>query len=404
MTDSHREFFENIDWFRREDCERLPEELAWSRRECPVVHTAFDGGQYVVSRYDDLRTVAEHPDVFSSTMPGVNTVPVPLPPLDLDPPLHRDFRLFLNKYFSRSALLKYLPEMEQLAHSLVDAAVDAGQIEFVTGFAIPFTAGSLARVVLDDDNAERMKHAIDAVTETSIGGPDAYQKVAMIAAEILAERQANPGGRDDVLEALATATVDGGRSLTMEEQLGVVTVLLLGGLDTTRGAIAHIGRFLAEEPGLEQRMRDPGWVKRDLDELLRFTSTVSVMGRLVTQDNDMLGCTLQAGDRLSVHWASGNRDEAKFERPDELVFDRAKNPHIAFGVGIHRCVGQHFARLQLEIAFNVLLSRVGSIRITPGTTVKETIGITPLAPEEMYLSFDPIREPAEVAERASVGP
>jgi cytochrome P450 len=394
MTDGHREFFENIDWFRREDCERLPEELAWSRRECPVVHTNYDGGQYVVSRYDDLRTVAEHPDIFSSSMPGVATVPVPLPPLDLDLPLHRDFRQFLNKYFSRSALLKYVPEMQDLANSLVDAVIETGQIEFVSQFAIPFTAGSLARVVLDDDNEARMMSAVDAVTETSIGGPEAYQKVAMIAAEILAERQAAPSGRDDVLEALATATVEDGRPLTMPEQLGVVTVLLLGGLDTTRGAIAHIGRYLAEEPGLEDRLRNPEWVKRDLDELLRFTSTVSVMGRLVTEDNDLLGCPLKAGDRLSVHWASGNRDETKFERADELVFDRTKNPHIAFGVGIHRCVGQHFARLQLEIAFNTLLSRVGHFRIADGTTVKETIGITPLAPEEMHLSFEPVREPA----------
>lgn len=396
MTDGHREFFENVDWYRREDCERLPEELAWSRRECPIVHTKFDGGQYVVSRYDDLRTVAEHPEIFSSSMPGVMTVPVPLPPLDLDPPLHRDFRVFLNKYFSRSALMKYVPEMEALANSLVDAVIDQGQIEFVSQFAIPFTAGSLARVVLDDDNAERMKNAVDAVTETSVGGPEAFQRVAVIAAEILAERQAAPGSRDDVLEALATATVEDGRALTIEEQLGVVTVLLLGGLDTTRGAIAHIGRYLADVPGLEERLRRPEWVKRDLDELLRYTSTVSVMGRVVTKDNELLGCPLKAGDRLSVHWASGNRDESKFERPDDLVFDRAKNPHIAFGVGIHRCLGQHFARLQLEIAFNVLLSRLGNFRITPGTTVQETIGITPLAPEEMYLSFDPVREPAAV--------
>lgn len=396
MTDGHREFFANIDWYRREDCERLPEELAWSRRECPVVHTNFDGGQYVVSLYDDLRTVAEHPEVFSSTMPGVMSVPVPLPPLDLDPPLHRDFRQFLNKYFSRSALMKYVPEMEQLANSCIDAVIDSGQIEFVSQFAIPFTAGSLARVVLDDDDEERMKAAVDAVTATSTGGPEAFQRVAEIAAEILTERQANPGTRDDVLESLATATVEGGRTLTMEEQLGVVTVLLLGGLDTTRGAIAHIGRYLAEEPGLEERLRQPDWVKRDLDELLRFTSTVSVMGRVVMEDNELLGCPLKKGDRLSVHWASGNRDEDKFERADELVFDRVKNPHIAFGVGIHRCLGQHFARLQLEIAFNVLLSRLGNFRITPGTTVKETFGITPLAPEEMYLSFDPVREPAAI--------
>jgi cytochrome P450 len=394
--DTHRDFFENIDWFRREDCERLPEELAWSRRECPVVHTGFDGGQYVVSRYDDLRTVAEHPEIFSSTKPGVQEVPVALPPLDLDPPLHRDFRQFLNKYFSRSFLTRYVPEMEELADSLIDAVIESGQLEFVSQFAIPFTAGSLARVVIDDDNPDRMKLAIQAVTEVSSGDPTAYERVAMIAAEILAERSADPHEREDVMGALVTATVDDGRPLTTGEQLGVVTVLMLGGLDTTRGAIAHIGRFLAEVPGLEDRLRNPDWTKRDLDELLRYTSTVSVMGRVVTEDNDLLGCPLKAGERLSVHWASGNRDETKFERPDELYFDRSKNPHIAFGVGVHRCIGQHFARLQLEVAFNRLLARLSNFSITPNTAVKETFGITPLAPEQMFLSFEPVHATASV--------
>jgi cytochrome P450 len=396
MTDAHREFFENIDWFRTEDCKRLPEELAWSREECPVVHTGFDGGQYLVTRYDDLKTVAEHPEVFSSTMPGVLGVPVPLPPLDLDPPLHRDFRQFLNKYFSRSFLLRYAPEMERLADSLIDAFIDRGEFEFVSEYAIPFTAGSLARVVIDDDNAERMALAVDTVTAVSTGDQEAYARVAEIAAEILAERAAGPGDREDVLQALVHATVEDGRPLTQSEQLGVVTVLLLGGLDTTRGAIAHIGRFLAETPGLEGRMRRPEWTRRDLDELLRYTSTVSVMGRVVTQDNELLGCPLKAGDRLSVHWQSGNRDASKFEHADELRFDRTKNPHIAFGVGIHRCIGQHFARLQLEVAFDRLLARIGNLAIAPGTEVKETLGITPLAPEEMHLTFEPVREPATV--------
>jgi cytochrome P450 len=396
MSDAHREFFENIDWFRREDCERLPEELAWARAECPIPHTNYDGGQHLVTRYDDLRIIGEHPEVFSSTVPGVLSVPVPLPPLDLDPPLHRDFRQVLNKYFTRSFLLRYAPEMERLADSLIDSFIDRGQVEFVSEFAIPFTAGSLARVVIDDDNEARMKLAIAAVTDVSSGDPSAYERVAMIAAEILAERAASASDREDVMQALVTATVEDGRPLTMPEQLGVVTVLLLGGLDTTRGAIAHIGRFLAEVPGLEDRLRNPEWTKRDLDELLRYTSTVSVMGRVVTEDNDLLGCPLKAGDRLSVHWASGNRDETKFERPDELYFDRSKNPHIAFGVGVHRCVGQHFARLQLEVAFNRLLARLTNFSITPGTTVKETFGITPLAPEEMHLSFEPVRATASV--------
>jgi cytochrome P450 len=392
MTNPHIEFFENLDWFRREDCERLPEELAWSRKECPVVHSGYDGGQYVVTRYDDLRTIGENPEIFSSTTPGVQSVPVPLPPLDIDPPLHRDFRQFLNPYFSRSFMLRYVPDMQHLADALIDEVIDKGRMEFISDFAIPFTAGSLARAVIDDDNEARMKLAIQAVTDVSTGDQTAYGRVAGFAAEILAERAADTSGREDVLQSLITARVDGGRPLTQGEQLGVVTVLLLGGLDTTRGAIAHIGRYLAELPGFEDRLRQPDWTKRDLDELLRFTSTVSVMGRVVTQDNDLLGCPLKVDDRLAVHWQSGNRDETKFDHPDELRFDRVKNPHIAFGVGIHRCVGQHFARLQIEVAFERLLRRLTNFAVVPGTEIKETIGITRLAPEEIFLSFEQVRE------------
>ncbi|GAA1027689.1 cytochrome P450 [Virgisporangium ochraceum] len=391
-TGPHHEFFEHLDWYREEDCARLPQELAWSRRECPVVHSGYDGGQYVVTRYDDLRTVGEHPDIFSSSTPGVRHVPVLLPPLDLDPPLHRDFRQFLNPYFSRSFLQRYVPEMRRLADELIDDVVDERRIEFVSQFAIPFTAGSLARVVIDDDNESRMRRAIEAVTAVATGDQGAYERVAGIAAEILAERAAGTSDRAGVLQSLVTARVDGGRLLSSAEQLGVVTVLLLGGLDTTRGTIAHIGRYLAEHPGLEQRLRRPEWVKRDLEELLRHTSTVSVMGRTVTRDNELLGHPLKAGDRLAVHWQSGNRDELKFEHADELRFDRRKNPHIAFGVGIHRCIGQHFARLQIEVAVDRLLRRLTNFSIAPGTTVRETAGVVLLAPAELFLSFEPVPE------------
>ena len=392
-ADPHREFFDKLNWFDEADCERLDEELAWARKECPVVHTGFDGGMHVITRYDDLRTVAEHPEVFSSAMPGVVPVPVALPPLDLDPPLHRDFRAFLNKYFSRAFLSRYTTVMENLVDELIDGFIDRGELEFVSEFAIPFSAGSLARIVLDDKNEERMARAIDAVTAVAVTqNPDSYGAVAAIAMELLAERAADADGRDDFLQGIVSATVEDGRPLTQGEMLGVVTVLMLGGLDTTRGAIAYIGRFLAEVDGVEERMRRPAWKRKDLDEFLRHTSTVSVMGRVLTEDTDMLGCPMRKGDRLAVHWRSGSRDESKFDRPDELVFDREKNPHAAFGFGIHRCLGQHFARLQLEIAFDRLLARVGNFRIKPGTTVREAVGISNRAPEELHLVFDRVPE------------
>lgn len=387
MTESHQEFFDHLDWFDGRDCARLDEQLRWARAHCPVVHTGFGGGMHVVTRYEDLVRVAAHPEIFSSAMPGLTSVPVALPPIDTDPPLHSDFRAFLNAPFARTAVERYAPVVERLADELIDGFAAAGQVEFVSGFAIPFTAGALAKVVLDDDNEARLRRAVDAVTQVSVQNtPESFAAVAALAAEIMAEREAAP--RADLLQSIVDATVEGGRRLTMEERLGVVTVLLLGGLDTTRGALAYIAQFLTEIPGLEARLREPGWAARDLDELLRYTSTVSVMGRLVVADNDLLGVPLTKGDRLAVHWRSGNRDTARFDDPDRLDFDRNRNPHLAFGIGIHRCLGRHFARLQLEIGITRLLDRLTGFRLAPGTEIDRSVGISVGAPRALHLQFD----------------
>ncbi|MGW5570525.1 cytochrome P450 [Nocardia thailandica] len=387
MTDAHRKYFDALDFFDEEHCARLDEHLRWARAECPVVHTGFGGGMHVVTRYEDLVTVAAHPEIFSSAMPGLTTVPVALPPIDLDPPLHQDFRAFLNGPFAKQALRRYEPVLRRIADELVDGFADRGEVEFVGEFAIPFSAGALAEIVLDDDNEERMARAVDAVTQVSVQNtPESFAAVAALAAELMAEREAAP--RDDLLQSIVDATVDGGRPLTIEERLGVVTVLLLGGLDTTRGALAYLAEFLAEVPGMEERLREPGWVTRDLDEILRYTSTVSVMGRVVAQDNDLLGVPLAKGDRIAVHWRSANRDTSRFANPDELDFDRNRNPHLAFGIGVHRCLGRHFARMQLEIGIDRLLDRLTGFRLAPGAPVRRSAGISVGAPRELRLRFD----------------
>lgn len=389
MADSHQEFFENLDWFDESHCARLDDQLAWARAQCPVVHTGFGGGMHVVTRYEDLVTVAAHPEIFSSTMPGLTTVPVALPPIDVDPPLHHDFRAFLNGPFSRAALRRYEPVVQQLADELIDGFAGRGEVEFVSEFAIPFTAGALAKIVLDDDNQERLARAVDAVTQVSVQNtPESFAAVAALAAELMAEREAAP--RADLLQSIVDATVADGRPLSMEERLGVVTVLLLGGLDTTRGALAYIAEYLAEVPGLEARLREPDWATRDLDELLRYTSTVSVMGRLVVEDNDLLGVPMAKGDRVAVHWRSGNRDSDRFDNPEHLDFDRNRNPHLAFGIGIHRCLGRHFARMQLDIGITRLLNRLTAFRLAPGTGIQRSVGISVGAPHALYLRFDQV--------------
>ncbi|MFE2999724.1 hypothetical protein ACFXG4_32585 [Nocardia sp. NPDC059246] len=137
-------------------------------------------------------------------------MPVALPPIDVDPPLHHDFRAFLNGPFSRSALQRYAPVVQQLADELIDQFADRGEVEFVSEFAIPFTAGALAKIVLDDDNQERLARAVDAVTQVSVQNtPESFAAVAALAAELMAEREAAP--RADLLQSIVDATVADGR-------------------------------------------------------------------------------------------------------------------------------------------------------------------------------------------------
>jgi cytochrome P450 len=190
-----------------------------------------------------------------------------------------------------------------------------------------------------------------------------------------------------VLAALVTAEVDG-RPLTIEERLGIITVLLLGGLDTTRGVIVNIAHHLATRDDIESVLRDPDWSHHALDEFLRYETTVSFMARTVTRDTELAGTQLHAGDRLAVHFYSANRDPERFERPDELILDRPNKPNVSFGVGVHRCLGLNFARIQLGIAFEELLAQATNFRVKPDMEIPRQIGVPFGSPSRLWLTFD----------------
>ena len=371
--------------------ERLWEVLAYARSACPVLRTDADEGYYIVTRYDELRTVLEDAVTYSSEQAGLRGVPLPMPPLTEDPPRHIEYRRALNKYLSRSFLSRYADDIRDTARTLLDELVPRGRFDFMTDYAVPFTSRNLARVVLDDSNAERIQRAISIATRiSSEGDPQAFFDMAALAEEFLRDRAASGHQRDDVLSAIVNGTVQG-RPLTLQEQVGATMIMFTGGLDTTKAALGNIALHLATDPSLEQRLRDPEWIKGDLDEFLRYESPIMFMARTVTRDTELGGCPLKPGDRVAVHYASANRDESRFEHADQLNFGRERNPHAAFGLGPHRCIGMHFARLQIEIAFSELLSRVTNLRIPDGTHVETAVGIV-LSPEHLPVIFD-VRQP-----------
>jgi cytochrome P450 len=379
----------HFDLFDPEHSRRRWEVLDYARDASPVLKTDADNGYYIITRYDDLRTVLEDAATFSSAEAGLRGVPIPMPPLTEDPPNHIEYRRALNQYLSRSYLSRYETDIRGYARALLDDLVPRGHFEFMSEFAVPFTSGNLAKVVLDDDNEDRLRRAIEFATEISSNGrPEAFFELAGLAEDLLRERAAAGSDRDDVLSAIIRATVHG-RPLTMEEQVGATTILFTGGLDTTKAALGNIMVHMAGDPAIEARVRNPEWVKGDLDEFLRLDSPIAFMARTVTKDIELDGQPLHKGDRVAVHYASANRDASRFGHPAELDFDRERNPHAAFGLGPHRCIGLHFARLQIEIGFQELLARVTNIRIPAGESVHTATGVVQ-SPEYLPIEFDAI--------------
>lgn len=386
MAKSVREILDNIDLYADDQREHLVDALALARAECPVLHTDADGGYHVVTRYEDVRTVCEHPEIFSSAQPGLRGVPVRLIPLDMDPPEHHVYRQFLNHYFSRRFLLRYTTAMRETARAAIAAFIDKGELDVVADYATPFSAGSLARIVIATDDQDLIARGVAAVKRVATEStPETFEVVAGLAMEAMAEVAG--ANREDVLAALVTAEV-GGRPLTVEERLGIVTVLLLGGLDTTRGMIVHIAHHLATRPDVESVLRRSTWWQTALDEFLRHQTTVSFMARTVTQETTLGGAALNPGDRLAVHFYSANRDASRFDRPDDLWFDRPHKPSAAFGLGVHRCLGQNFARIQLAIAFEELLARTTNFRLKEGVELRYQVGVGLNTPYELPLTFD----------------
>jgi cytochrome P450 len=170
------------------------------------------------------------------------------------------------------------------------------------------------------------------------------------------------------------ATEGEARVLTDQEILGMCLLLLLAGIDTTWSAIGATIWHLAQHPDQQQRLRDePELWPVAREEFLRAYAPVT-MAREVDVDNEVLGCPMKAGDPLLLPFPSANRDPAAFDRPDEVIIDRTENRHLAFGVGIHRCLGSNLARMELEVAVATFLDRIPSFRLADPDAVRWSVG------------------------------
>lgn len=357
-----------FDILTRESVDGREELFAFARSKAPVIPSSGDEGtMLLVTRYEDVRHALEDWETFSS----LEVAPVPtgisLCPIDVDPPLQADVRRGLNPMFSRSALKPYEDEMRQVARELIAKFIDRGTAEVYSEFSGPFIGQMLIKIIFSEMGPEELAHMEHVAHQISeFPSPEAFGAL-MVGATTYLEKAKAEGSIDpeSVLGRILAIQVNG-EPLPPEQQIGVLSILVLGGLDTTRAAIGNICYRMALTEGLEDRLRDPDWVRRDLDELLRLDPPVQQMCRIATKDTVLGGVEIKKGQRVMLRYDSANWDEDQFEDADKLVFGMPRPGHVSFGMGVHRCAGSNLARMQMEIAFEELLAQVKNIRLAPG--------------------------------------
>jgi cytochrome P450 len=373
-SDSAESIAESISDFDTFDAVHTRAKWAYFRQsqadQCPVRRTSVAGGLWLVTRYEDVRAVLDDWQTFSSVnAPIVETgpaAPVVLFPLTYDPPIQTQVRELLNPLFSRKAVRGYEPAMRRAAGDLIAGWVDRGSVELLSEFARPYIGTLLTAIIFAGMSPGDMAHA-EALVHASAEhtSEENFNEIRNCAADYLPTARKLQLSDDTVVGRLLGADVEG-RPVTDEEITSGLMLLLLGGLGTTQAAIGSIAYRLCINPGLESRLRDRQWVRRDLDEFLRLDAPVSCMARTATRDVELGGVKIRAGDRVQIQYDAANRDERRFSRPAELVLDEPRPGHLSFGSGVHRCMGSHLARLQIEVAFDELLSQISNIRLAPG--------------------------------------
>ncbi len=344
-------------------------------RETLGVHKIDDQGDEVlmVLGLKDLRKCAHDHATFSSgkTTPGRIVVPseehirtIRQIPVEIDPPVHTDFRTLLDPWFKRPLNKDYQQKLSHLISDLLDELLVRDQFEVVNDLALPLQSRALT--LLLNVPMEEAETWISWGTHVfrSKGDPLDSGKAAILDEYILQQIEKssqNPG--EDLYSVLLNSEVNN-RKLTREEIHGIVNLAFAGGRDTVINAVTNSISYFAEHPDEIQRIKgQPGLARMAVEELVRYFSPLTHLGRVVTDDTEVCRHAVKADNRISLCWASANRDGTVFEDPNKVKIDRKMNPHVAFGFGHHKCLGAMHARQLLNTLFILLAEKVPSMEI-----------------------------------------
>jgi cytochrome P450 len=351
--------------------------LARARSLCPVARSdVYEDGFWVLTRYEEVLRVAQDWQTFSSEL-GI-TVPYQPPPTSMkilpvavDPPLQRTFKRLVNAHFTPAKVAPWEAPTRALVNELIDGFIERGECDFMTEFARPFPGLAFFDLALHAP-AEDLGQVNEWATMASLAhlaeSGESLMKLAGWIGQFIAKRRAE-GPRGDVVDAVLDAEVEG-RPITMQEAIGTIHLLILGGLETTAGVLGAAMMRFCEHPEILARIRErPELIPDAVEELLRLDGSFICIGRTARHDTEIAGHAVREGERVILYWASANRDEAEFTDPDTFDPAREQNRHVAFGAGPHRCVGSNLARMNLRVAIEEIARRIHDVRLQPGADI-----------------------------------
>lgn len=343
------------------------------REKCPVTWSDEWGGFWAVSGYEEVVQVALDDDAFCSGQ-GVALPPIgqvrPLLPIESDPPEFHVLRKLMNPRFSPGAARRMEPEIKSIAADLVNQFIERGEADLVRELAMPLPARTTLRLLGMDDTRwewflQRIHTGVHESAHDFDRSVEQLMEVYAAIAEALEQREAEGLVGDDLISYLGRAVREG--TIREEQLLDICLLVLFGGLDTTASAIASAIYYLDRMPDQRALLRtEPDKLRHAIEEFLRFEAPIQGLGRTVAQETELAGQRMRPGEKVWVLWGSANRDSGQFTDPDRLNFDREANPHVAFGVGIHRCIGSNLARVMFKSALTEVLDRLPKYKVVDG--------------------------------------
>jgi cholest-4-en-3-one 26-monooxygenase len=403
-----------------------PWELYRWLREQPGLHRDEANDLYIVARHEDVFTISREPETYCNRFGVRPVIAGDMSIITLDGEEHIRQRRLINQGFTPRRVRELIPHVRQLTNDIVDQIAEKGEVDFVEDFSIHVPLIIICELMgLDPDQRLKMYKwsddmmagdgHIEADDPVLHSAAHAFGEYATMCLDLIAQRREDP--QDDIISIL-TSAFDAGElakdhkaiqgvtreelerraaesgdpvGLNDDELLAFLAVLLVAGNETTRNAISGGLVALSEFPEQKQLMLDHLWddefMDRAVDELIRYVSPVLSFIRTVTHDHEYRGTSLKEGDRVLLLYAAANRDEAVFDRPDELDFTREANPHLAFGIGPHFCLGANLARMEVKTVFQELFSRLPDITVPEGASPGRGESSLVIALEDIPASF-----------------